>query len=276
VTLPLLAAALAVVCTVGAAADGLPAPVRETFNCSTDGSRWPYLIQPAPKDPPAAVLIYLHGHYSDEYQGMTEGAYNDAFGKLRRECLRRNWAYVTAWYGGNSWMGPLGEAGVADLIALLKTRWPGVPVYLCGGSMGGSSTLVYACRRPQDLSGAIALCPAGDIQSYYEFASHSKEGALPNIAAAIRAHYTEDGHDLPTELRNRSALLNAERLTMPLYLSHGAKDPVIPVSATQALAARLKDLGRRVKYVELPNGGHDDPVLQVDWQAALDFVSARK
>jgi len=170
-------------------------------------------------------------------------------------------------------MGPLGEAGLADLIGLLKARWPNRPVYLCGGSMGGSSTLVFAAVRPELLAGAIALCPAADIAAYYRFASEHKDGVLANIAAAIRIHYTSDGHQLEAELRRRSALLNADRLTMRVFIGHGAKDVLIPVDASRALAARLQQLGRPVSYVELPEGDHDAPVLQVDWNAALDFVS---
>jgi len=271
----LLAAAALAVCVQAQADAPLPQPQRETFNCSTDGSLWPYLVQVPPGEP-TAVLIYLHGHYSDEYQGMTEGSYNDAFGKLRRECLRRGWAYVSTWYGGNTWMGPLGEQGVADLIGLLGKRWPNRPVYLCGGSMGGSSALVFATRRPDLLQGVIALCPAGDIESYYAFVSKSKEPVLQNIAAAIRVHYTTDAHQLEDELRARSAALNAERLTMPVYLSHGAQDALIPVAGVRALAARLRALGRHVQYVELPQGGHDSPVLEINWPAALDFVAQKQ
>jgi pimeloyl-ACP methyl ester carboxylesterase len=260
------------VCREASGEEGLPAPIRETFNCSADGSLWPYLLQ-APDRPPAAILIYLHGHYSDHYQGMTAGAYNDAFGQLRRECLKRHWAYVSAYYGGNTWMGPLAESGVADLIAHLRARWPGQPVVLCGGSMGGSSALVFAVRRPQLLDGVIALCPASDIQAYYAFASASTNPTLENIAAAIRIHYTADQHDLNEELHLRSALGNAGRLTMPVYLSHGAKDTLIPVEWTRLLAARLGELGRPVRYLEIPDGDHDSPVLHVNWPEALDFVS---
>jgi len=252
----------------------LPQPVRETYNCSTDGSLWPYLLQ-VPSAEPAALLVYLHGHYGDEYQGMTEGTYNDAFGRLRHECVRRRWAYVSTYYGGNTWMGPLAESGVADLIATLRARWPGKPIYLLGGSMGGSSALVFAVRRPELLDGVVALCPAGDMEAYYSFASASADPTLRNIAAAIRIHYTSDGHLLDEELRLRSALLNAERLRMPVYLSHGAEDAVIPVGPVRALAARLRELGRPVRYVELPEGGHDAPLLQANWPDALDFVSQR-
>jgi len=251
--------------------EALPAPARETFNCSADGSCWPYLVQ-AP-EAPLAIVLYLHGHYSDEYQGMAEGSYNDCFGKLRRECIRRQWAYVTTWYGGNTWMGPLAEQGVAELIAALRVRWPGVPVFLTGGSMGGSSALVFATVRPDLIDGVIALCPAGDIEVYYAFAAASAEPVLANIAAAIRIHYTVDGHELAAELDRRSAARHAENLTMPVVISHGAKDTLIPIDGTRALVERLRALGRPVAYVEQPEGQHDTPVTEVDWSAALDFVS---
>lgn len=117
----LIAALLALSLALQANAEPLPPPQRGTFNCTADGSLWPYLVQ-EPPGTPAGILVNLHGHYSDETQMMTEGIYNDAFGKLRRECLRRNWVYVTAWYGGNSWMGPIAEAGMVDLCALLVKR----------------------------------------------------------------------------------------------------------------------------------------------------------
>jgi dipeptidyl aminopeptidase/acylaminoacyl peptidase len=171
-------------------------------------------------------------------------------------------------------MGPVAEAGLADLIGVLRARWPGQPVYLCGGSMGGSSTLVFAARRPELLAGAIALCPAADIESYYDFAAGSENPTLQNIAAAIALHYQAGESALREELAARSALRHAERLTMPLYLAHGSADALIPVEATRRLSQRLTALGRPVKYVEIDGGDHDSPVTQMDWPAALDWVLA--
>jgi pimeloyl-ACP methyl ester carboxylesterase len=271
----LLVVLLVITVATLAPAAPLPPPRRETFACTLDGSLWPYLVQDSP-GPAQGLLINLHGHYADETQMMTEGTYEDAFGKLRRECLRRNWVYVCTWYGGNSWMGPVAEAGMVDLIGVLKQHWPGVPVYLQGGSMGGSSALVFATRQPQLLRGVIARCPAGDIEAYYDWALARAEAnpTLRNITYAIRIHYTTDGHDLRQELQARSALRNAERLTMPVSLCHGAADALIPADWTRALAEKLRALGRKVQYEEIPGGDHDSPVRGVDWGPALDFISA--
>jgi len=259
------------VCALGQV---LPPATRETFHCSLDGSCWPYLLQ-LPEAEPTAILIYLHGHFGDETQGMTEGIYGDTFGKLRRECARRNWAYATAWYGGNTWMGPVGEQGLADLIEVLRARWPERPVYLCGGSMGGSSALVFAVRRPELLAGVIALCPTADVESYYAYASGSASEGHRSIASAIRLHYTVEGRSLDEELAARSALGNWERLTMPLWLMHGSADDIIPVEPVREPARRLSDAGRSVHYVEIEGGGHDAPVVGIEWEGILDFVAGQ-
>lgn len=252
----------------------LPVPERLTFNCAADGSRWPYLVQ-VPKGDPQAIVLNLHGHYANECQMMTEGDYDDAFGNLRRECLRRDWVSVTAWYGGNSWMGPLAEAGMIDLVAVLRERWPEVPLYLQGGSMGGSSALVFAVRQPRLLAGVAAFCPASDIEGFYHWAlgRAPRNPTLRNVTDAIRIHYTVDGHDLEEELQARSAVRHAEALTMPLYISHGAKDALVPVRWTRQLVERLGELGHPAVYDELPNGDHDAPVRQADWGRVFDVLS---
>ena len=171
-------------------------------------------------------------------------------------------------------MGPLGESGVADLVGGLRARWPGRPIYLCGGSMGGSSALIFTIRRPDIVDGVIALCPAADIGSYYTYAAASTSDVLRNIAAAIRIHYQADGHDLASELSARSVVRHADRLNAPVYLSHGTADSTIPVEATRALAVRLRELARPVRYIEIPEGDHDAPAYALEWADALDFVAA--
>lgn len=251
----------------------LPHPVRESFNCSLDGSRWPYLRQ-VPPGTPRGVLLFLHGHYGDHHQGMTCEIYNDAFGALREECRQRGWEYITPFYGGNTWMGPAAEQGLAELIMQVRKRLPEVPLYLSGGSMGGSSALVFAIRRPELIDGVLARCPAADIEAYYAWARAANNPTLQNIAAAIRLHYTIEGRDLALQLAARSALRHAARLTMPVHIVHGTADATIPIDGSQRLVAELRRLHHRLYYHEIPGGEHDAPILTVDWAQALDFLVA--
>jgi S-formylglutathione hydrolase FrmB len=45
------------------------------------------------------------------------------------------------------------------------------------------------------------------------------------------------------------------------------------VDWTRQLVERLRALGRKVQYDEIPGGDHDSPVIPVDWQKVLDFIS---
>jgi S-formylglutathione hydrolase FrmB len=41
----------------------------------------------------------------------------------------------------------------------------------------------------------------------------------------------------------------------------------------RALAGRLKELGRKVSYEEIPGGDHDSPIMDIDWGEALGWVA---
>lgn len=44
---------------------------------------------------------------------------------------------------------------------------------------------------------------------------------------------------------------------VPLWIFHGAKDPVVPVKLSRDLVKALENAGARPKYTEYPEGGHD-------------------
>jgi predicted peptidase len=50
---------------------------------------------------------------------------------------------------------------------------------------------------------------------------------------------------------------------VPLWIFHGAKDPVVPVELSRDLIKELENLGVKPKYTEYPKGGHDV------WNAAI-------
>ncbi len=68
---------------------------------------------------------------------------------------------------------------------------------------------------------------------------------------------------------NPSRVAAARRL--PIWVFHGAQDPLVPVTGSRDLVAALRAVGSPVKYTEYPDVGHDvwtraylDPAL-ADW-----------
>jgi dipeptidyl aminopeptidase/acylaminoacyl peptidase len=47
-----------------------------------------------------------------------------------------------------------------------------------------------------------------------------------------------------------------EKIEAPLMIIHGANDIRVPVYEAEQLAQRLKELGRRVEVIILPDEGH--------------------
>jgi len=117
--------------------------------------------------------------------------------------------------------------------------------------------------HPEDVDGVIARGVATDLGSYWAWCRERPEPILGEIAAAIEASYGGTPETAPTVYRRHSALHHAARLSMPLHLSHGGADAVIPVDQARALAARL---GHRSTFVyrEIPGGNHDSPLTETE------------
>ena len=86
-----------------------------------------------------------------------------------------------------------------------------------------------------------------------------KKLGLREIAEAIKAAYGAGPDQAPALYRRHSTLANQERLTMPVYLSHGGADAIIPVEQARRLAEGMR--GRNnFAYDEVPGGNHDAPL----------------
>lgn len=57
-------------------------------------------------------------------------------------------------------------------------------------------------------------------------------------------------------LRERSPLTHAEAIRAPLLVVHGANDPRVVMTASEAMVERLRGLGRPVEYLVLAGDGH--------------------
>lgn len=123
-----------------------------------DGAALP-LRQWAPAGPVRAVIVALHGF--NMHSGLFEGP-----GRAWAEHGIQTYAYDQRGFGGapNRGYWP-GAATLADdlsaVVALVRARHPGVPVYLLGDSMGGAVVAVALAEGGlPPVDGAILVAPA--------------------------------------------------------------------------------------------------------------------
>jgi pimeloyl-ACP methyl ester carboxylesterase len=204
-----------------------------------------------PKGGSAIWIVNIHGHGSKGDQLFTRP---DIKAKWLPVFIERGFGILTPNVRGNSWMG---EAAAADLHGLLQTvreRYGVKGFIFVGGSMGGTSSLIYASLHPEDVMACVALCPATDLPSFRDFAGAQQAPVMKEIAAAIDSAYSSDR----AKMQAHSALLRFERLKMPLYIVHASDDPIIPVAQSRLLAKAMAG-SPDFKYIEIP-GGHDSPL----------------
>ena len=207
------------------------------FSASYDGSVQRYvLILPDGFDPAQSndVLVCLHGHGSDRWQyvntvrGETSAA---------RDIARQHgMLFVSPDYRAmTSWMGPAAEADMLQIVGDLRQHYKVKRMIFSGGSMGASSALTFTALHPELVDGVVALNGLADHVSYTNFQSY--------IAASFGGTKTE----VPEEYHTRSAAFFPERFTMPLAITAGGLDTVIPPESVMHLAQAVQTNNPRVR-----------------------------
>lgn len=211
-------------------------------------------------------IVYLHGHGSSGDQLYTRG-------DIRREWLARfrefGLGILSPDLRGNAWMCPEAVEDLHVLLNWLRAEYGACDFYFAGGSMGGSGTLIYATRRPEDVAAAAALCAVSDLREYEGWCARRPEGVRGEIRSAIHAAYGGSPAEAPGRYAEHVVLEHAAALTMPLYLAHATGDTVIPVHHSRRLRAALKEPFRGA-YCEIEGGDHDSPLHHgglFDWLA---------
>ncbi|MEO6848801.1 MAG: alpha/beta fold hydrolase [Chthoniobacterales bacterium] len=208
-----------------------------------------------------ALILYLHGALADQEQGMTAEIFENAFGKWVSEFTRLQAIYVCPQYRSGSWMGPAAETDLLEILRLLRVRYHPEKILLIGGSMGGTSVLIFASLHPQSMDGVIALCPATDMAEMYFL-----------FPEQFDVSYGGSPIEVPAEYQKRSVCFRSSQLeNIPVVIIHGAADELIPVSHSRRLASQLQGVNNRLRYVEIPAGDHNAPILY-PLGKYLDFI----
>lgn len=252
-------------CTHAAETDGTAQPDDNAgqdvaFQAAVDGTTQHYVVVLPPGFQSAekhSLLIALHGHGADRWQFVREA--RDECRAVRDVARKHNLILVSPDYRARtSWMGPAAEADLVQIITELKASYSVEHVYLCGGSMGGTSSLAFAALHPELLQGVAAMNGTANLLEY------------ENFQDAIRESYGGTKPERVEEYKRRSAEYWPERLTMPVSASTSGKDTVVPPQSVIRLAGVLKLLQHPVLLVHRPDADH--ATNYQDATAILEFI----
>jgi dipeptidyl aminopeptidase/acylaminoacyl peptidase len=240
-----------------------PPATEVTFVAKIDGHEERYLqMLPAGFDPkqPHDLLLALHGHGSDRRQ-FVEDPRTEC--RAARDTAAKHGAiFISPDYRAKtSWMGPKAEADVVQIIEELKRRYKIRHVIVSGGSMGGTASLTFAALHPELVDGVVAMNGTANLWEY------------ENFQDAIRASFGGDKQTVPAEYKRRSAEYAVEKLTMPIACTTGGRDTAVPPASVLRLVAALEKLGRPVRLIHRPEGGHS--TNYADATEAYEFVFSK-
>jgi len=235
-----------------------PGLLRLEYASDVDGLKdWALLL---PGENKELWIVVIHGHGSHGDQLFTRQDIRDAWLPAFRDTGA---GILCVNLRDNAWMGPAAAFDMHDLVKYLRAEYGLRKTIFCSGSMGGTSNLIYAGLYPDDVNGLIIRGAATDLALYYGWCRTQEQPIVHEIANAIKASYGGTPDENSDLYRRHSALANAGKLTMPLFLIHGAADPIIPVEQARLLAGKMKNR-KGFSYTEIPGGNHDSPLMETE------------
>lgn len=176
---------------------------------------------------------------------------------------------VFPYYGPWSWMNRNARAFVDDLVTAIYQQYqlpPATPLITYGGSMGGYSALLYTRYSKHPITACCALYPVCDLKHHF-----SERPDLPRTIHDAFRGYSEEYDTLFAE---HSPLAQAAGMPdIPYLLIHGDKDQSVNKAAhTDKMVAALREHGRNVEYVEVPEMGHGNGMPLSTHLQRINFV----
>ena len=216
---------------------------------AADGTALPVSTWPAANGAPTAVILGLHGF------GDYRNAWEEPATVWAKDGIT-TYAYDQRGFGGSPTRGrwPGTDTLVDDakaVAALLRAKYPGVPLYLAGESMGGAVVLV-AADRGVDADGLILSATA--LRSRETFGPMASAGLwffghtipwMPSGPTSIDYKPTDNPKTLD-KLRNDPMILRQTRLDMAYGLINLMDDATAAASHVQRPYLMMHGLGDRI------------------------------
>jgi len=184
---------------------------------------------------------------------------------------------------------------VGTVMALAKSREPGLPVFLLGHSAGGVVSCVYTLEHQEELAGFICesfafQVPAPDFAlAVFKGLSHVAPHARilhlknedfsrdPKVVQAMNedaliAHEIQPTQTLAEMVRADERLKNEfRRITLPLLILHGTADKATKFSGSQLFYERA---GSSDKTIKLYEGHFHDLLNDIDKESVIADIKS--
>ena len=216
---------------------------------------------------PKAVICLLHGHgeHVNRYNHVGQ-AFNDAGFALQGFDLRGHGRSAGQRGHIPSYESLLND--ISDFLADAQKRYPGLPLFIYGHSMGGNLVVNYVLRYPQGLQGAIVTGPwlrlafeppalqltlgkmMNTLAPSFSQASGLDQAAISRDPEVVRAYaadplvHNKISARLFTAIHQSGlwALEHAANLKIPMLLMHGGADRITSTGASQEFVAAAGSL----------------------------------
>ena len=142
---------------------------------------------------------------------------------------------------------------------------------IIGSSFGGYMVLAALAFHPDEFSAGIDICGVSDWPCMLETLPVHWSG-LQQKSLYQKIGHPERDRD---KLRRISPLFHAERISSPLLVLHGAKDPRVPKIQSDRMVEAVKRNGGLVEYLVFPDEAHGlrQPAnVAKAYNAILDFL----
>lgn len=271
------------------------------FNWKNPAGRELYAQGWLPKGNPKAIILLIHGmgEHSSRYVHVADYLTKHGYAILANDRV-----------GHGKSKGKRGHVNkydqlLDDVIKLhseATRKFPGIPVFLYGHSMGGGIVLNYIQRNPKNgLKGVIATSPALQLafeppafkiilgkmmRSIYPGFSQTNEINPDHISRdkAVVDAYKKDPmvHNLITAETGmgllewgKEIISKAGKLSVPLLLMHGSGDKLTSHKGTEAFAQKAEgDITLKI-WEDMYHELHNEPEKEEVLKFILDWLNAK-
>lgn len=209
-------------------------------------------------------IFIVHGHGSNADQLYTR---EDIFENWYPAIKSKGLGIINFDTQGNGWMNKYVVWAMEKMVKWLKKEYNIKNSIFAGGSMGGTSTLIYTLYHPEDVDGLISNCPASNMTDYYNSIIKNDIPVLDEIRDTIKERYEGTPDESPM-YADSNANEKTEVFTMPMFVCQGDADELIPFKFTEILINKMKGK-ENFNYKIIENGDHDSPLFcfkeELDW-----------